>query len=45
MSLAIDIAREESKDLAIATATRLKEVIVRKLAVTCCKYHPKWRGL
>ena len=46
MSLAIDVARLESTHLAIATAIGLKEaLIVRKLSVTGCKYHPERRGL
>jgi len=45
MSLVINVARLESTDLAIATAIGLREVIVRKLSVTCCKYHLESRGL
>ena len=44
-SLAIDVARDESTDLAIATAIGQREVIVRGLSVTCCKYHLEKRGL
>jgi len=44
-SLAIDVARYESTDLAIATAIGPREVIVGRLSVTCCKYHPEIRGL
>jgi len=43
--LAIDVARYESKDLAIATPFRQEVVIVRRLSVTCYKYHPEKRGL
>jgi len=45
MSQAIEVSREESTDLAIATAIGFREVRVRELSVTCCKYHPEDRGL
>jgi len=44
MTLAIDVARYESTDLAIATAIGLREVIFSEPSVTCCKYHLRNRN-